>query len=298
MSRIFEAFQNYQEDLKSANGSMLDPKAPSVGTEDEHPLHPILSHACYKRVAIQVPKGAPLVFLDQSAVVSEQYRLLRTNITQLPTRPRSIAVSSAVAGDGKTITATNLAGFFAIKKDVRVLLIDADLRQRALTQNTGCRDAAGLSDLLRGAATLAEAVIQVDQVPNLYVLPAGKARGNPAELLDSKRWSDLIRDLKSEFDYVFLDTTPITAVADCRIVQEVADGTLLVVRPEHTSRAALVKILQEDVQHKLLGIVVNGCKDWFLWKSLESYGYYAAPDHELEKKPSRWTSLFKRKDDR
>jgi capsular exopolysaccharide synthesis family protein len=231
----------------------------------------------YGTTHVSLPLPGPVFpFSGSNAQASEQYRILRTNLVQHPAQPRVIAISSATPGDGKSTTTVNLAGTFALKSEANVLIIDADLRRCGIAEALKLEAKHGLCDVLRGQCALEDAIIRMDQMPNLHILPSRRSPVNPAELLDSEAWKALIHALRGQFSYILIDTTPVQAVADFKLVQQVVDGVVMVVRPDHTNRAALTRALEVQNDNKLLGIVVNAYEDWFLWDTGRGYGYYAA----------------------
>jgi capsular exopolysaccharide synthesis family protein len=228
------------------------------------------------RVAqIQLGESSPLLPYDgSSARAGEQYRAVRTNLLQNPDAPRVLVVSSCGSGDGKTLSAVNTAGALAIQGETTVLLVDADLRSPSLAPALGLAQEPGLADVLGGDCKLEDAIVRTAQFPNLYVLPAGKAKSNPAELLDSERWRQLAAVVKNTFRFALIDTPPISAVTDYDLVQAVADGVIFVVRPDHSDRnlcmAALQKVMAAG---KLTGVLVNCAENWFLYKRYGRYPY-------------------------
>ena len=240
-----------------------------------NPAIPLPSPGRYATVSIPLPLPPPAFPFDGSSpIASEQYRVLRTNLMQHPLRPKVIAVSSASPGDGKSVTTVNLAGTFALRSDSNVLIIDADLRRCGVADVLRLDSSLGLTDVLRGQCRLDDAIVRIDQMPNLHVLPARRSPKNPAELLDSPAWKMMISALREQFSYILIDTTPVGAVADFKLVQEACDGVIMVVRPDHTNRSALTKSLEIEKDGKLLGLVVNSYDEWFLWDTKRSYGYY------------------------
>lgn len=227
------------------------------------------------RVArLEIGKRVPILPFDRSDTeASEQYRVLRTNIRLHPAAPKVIAISSAMPRDGKTVTAINTSAILALKEDSRVLLIDGDLRQQGVARTVGLQTEFGLSDLIARKCTPAEAIVVTDQIPNLHVLTAGTVASNPAELLDSDSFRSLISTFKAQFSYIIFDTPPITAVADFKLVQQVCDGFILVVRPDFTNRFEFVKALEIEPREKLLGVVVNAFRKWFLFRHPGGYYY-------------------------
>lgn len=224
---------------------------------------------------IHLAAASPLLPYDgSSARAGEQYRTVRTNLTQNPDAPRLLVVSSCGSGDGKTLSAVNTAGALAMKGDTTVLLIDADLRKPSLARTLGLPQDPGLADVLDGDCQLEDAIVQTAQFPNLHVLPAGKARRNPAELLDSARWQQLCASVKNSFHFVLIDTPPISAVTDYDLVQQVADGVIFVVRPGHSDRSLCLAALEKvSATGKLTGVLVNCAENWFLYKRYGRYPY-------------------------
>jgi capsular exopolysaccharide synthesis family protein len=226
-------------------------------------------------VPIQLAESSPLLPYDgTSPRAGEQYRAVRTNLLQHPDAPRVLVVSSCGAGDGKTLSAINTAGALAIKGETTVLLIDADLRKPSLAPTLGLPRDPGLAEVLNGDCQLEDAIVETAQFPNLYVLPAGTARSNPAELLDSARWHQLCALVKNTFRFVLIDTPPIAAVTDYDLVQAVADGVIFVVRPDHSDRNLCLAALQKvSATGKLTGVLVNCAENWFLYKRYGRYPY-------------------------
>ncbi len=228
-----------------------------------------------RTTSLHLRAGAPVFPFDGSDTrTSEQYRMLRTNLLHHEAQPRTIAVTSGGSGDGKTITAVNLAGALSLKGGVKVLLIDGDMRRSSVAPVLGIPSTPGLSDVLKRTCTLQDAIVRIEQLPNLYLLPAGTETPNPTELLDSAEWRNLIRMAKDQFRITVVDTTPVAAVADFNLVQSTCDGIVVVVRPEHTKRAAFQQAIDAVPKPKMLGVVINCAKDWFLWRRYDTPYYY------------------------
>lgn len=201
----------------------------------------------------------------------EDYRVLRTRLAHFPGAPRIIAISSASAGDGKSVTAVNLAGTLAAKSGARVLLIDADLRRSQSAELLGIPETPGLAEVLEERATIHEALVSIEQAPGLFVITAGECVRNPMELLDSPRWGDLLRSLRLRFDYLVIDTPPIGAVADYDLIEKESEGIIAVVRKDHTPRPLLYAALSRIPPEKMLGVVMNCNADWLFWRTHEYY---------------------------
>jgi capsular exopolysaccharide synthesis family protein len=228
-----------------------------------------------RMVPIQLAESSPLLPYDGSSPrAGEQYRTVRTNLLQNPDAPRVLVISSCGSGDGKTLSAVNTAGALAIKGETTVLLIDADLRNPSLAPTLGLPQEPGLADVLTGDCQLEDAIVRTEQFPNLYVLAAGTARRNPAEMLDSARWHQMCAVVRNSFRFVLIDTPPIAAVTDYDLVQAVADGVVFVVRPDHSDRNLCLAALQKvNATGKLTGVLVNCAENWFLYKRYGRYPY-------------------------
>jgi receptor protein-tyrosine kinase len=217
-------------------------------------------------------------FDNRDPRAAEQYRIARTKIIHHPNSPRVLAVTSPQAGDGKSVTAWNLAGALALKDNHSVLLVDADLRRSALAGLLDLPTLPGLTEVLRGDCSLPDAVLRVNLRPAIYLLPAGGRAGNPVELLESVRWAQACAQMRSEFNHVVVDTTPVGVVADYELVERVADGVIVVVRPDHTDRTACLAALQVISRDKLLGVITNCVPEKFGGGAgYHNYKYYGPP---------------------
>jgi succinoglycan biosynthesis transport protein ExoP len=215
-----------------------------------------------------------LTHLQPRSPEAEAYRATRTCIDYLR-RYRDaqvILVTSPVAGDGKSITASNLAISLA-QAGRRVLLIDADHRRPTVHRSHGLRCDLGLTSVLKEIVAPADA-IQRSAVENLEIMTCGPMVLNPAELLMSPRFKELIDEMRGQFDLVVVDSSPLNLVTDPSIIGSVADGILLVVRQSRTQRHDIehtVELLR-TLGTPVLGMLINGV-------SRPAIGYsYAAED--------------------
>jgi capsular exopolysaccharide synthesis family protein len=221
--------------------------------------------AAIRTQRLQIEAQSPLLPFDGShQEAAEQYRIVRTRITQHSKQPSMLVVASAGAGDGRTVTAINVAASLSLKSEGDVLLVDADFRRSSVHKQLGLSPSPGLGELIEGHASLERAAIRAEQFPHLYILPAGNPASNPGELLDSSRWKDLAKQLRQLFEYVILDSPPVRAVADYELIQAVCDGTLLVLRPDHTRRHMAAEALEAIPRERLIGVVMNCVPNWFL----------------------------------
>jgi capsular exopolysaccharide synthesis family protein len=232
---------------------------------------------------VRVVKARPLgnlpvlPFDGTHPAAAEQYRIIRTKIIQHTLQPRLLAVSSPGAGDGKTISALNIAGALSLKGEVRVLLVETDFRRSSFCRLLQLPDEPGLVDVLARKCTLDDAVMEIEQLPNLFVLGSGEFRADATELLDSPFGRAVFQTLRKRFHYVVLDCPPIGSIADYDVIQAAADGVVAVLRADHTNRAAALEMLSTLPKEKMIGVVMNHVKPWFLWRDTHSAYYYADP---------------------
>jgi non-specific protein-tyrosine kinase len=190
---------------------------------------------------------------------TEAYRSLRTNLQFLDVdHPvRVLTVTSSVPGEGKSVTACNLALALA-DAGKRVVLVDGDLRCPQVCAYLGCTSRAGLTSVLIGASLLEETLIE-GRNRLLRILPSGPIPPNPSELLGSVRMTELVERLKQDADIVVIDSPPLLPVTDAAILSRASDGAILVVRHGQTRREQLVRATDQlrAVEARLLGSVLN-----------------------------------------
>jgi capsular exopolysaccharide synthesis family protein len=217
--------------------------------------------------AIRLPRNEEKSFLVtqynpamQAAV--EAYRSLRTRLVKQQTKngTRSLVISSAAPGEGKTLTSFNLAICYANIQNWPVLLVDADLRTRGLSQLAGDPDSGGLAGILEGTASYQNAVLRTD-VPNLYVLPAGETSASPSELFSTVAWKEFIGWASETFRMVIVDSPPILNLADFELLLAPCESTILVARARKTTQETLARALSQVDVKKLAGVVFNGAEN-------------------------------------
>jgi capsular exopolysaccharide synthesis family protein len=215
--------------------------------------------------------------IQPASLAAEQYRSLRTRIKRAENgrAVRTIVVTSPAKGDGKSLTAANLALTMAQEFQHRVLLVDADLRRPTVHRLFGVPDGPGLSDVLRGAADLDHALLTLAD-HHLTLLPAGTPPSHPAELLGSASMRRVLDTLRTRFDRILIDMPPVAPLADLHIVAPMADGVLMIVRAGVTPRPAIERALAGLDVSKVLGLVLNesGSQNSDEY-SYEGYGYIA-----------------------
>jgi capsular exopolysaccharide synthesis family protein len=189
--------------------------------------------------------------------VAEQYRAIRSRITQHEDQAlRTVMVTSPGEGEGKSITAANLALAMAQEFQRRVVLVDADLRGPSVHALFGLEGGPGLAEVLAGEVTLDDALVYLPDY-RLTVLPAGNTPEFPTELLGSAGMRRAIDTLRARFDRVLLDLPAVAPLADVGTVAPLADGVVMVVRAGVTQRPALDQALAALEDSKVLGVVLN-----------------------------------------
>ena len=210
--------------------------------------------------------------------VREAYKTARTNIIfALAGEPGSkkIIFTSSEPGEGKSTTSLNTAITFA-QTGAKVVLVDCDLRKPRLHRYMGVERKNGLSDLLIGLIDIDSAVHHHDGY-NMDFIPAGQIPPNPVELLSSNAMEGLLSYLGDRYDYIFIDTPPVTTVADATSMAKFADGYVIIIRHNYTIHEFLEKTIQnlEFAEAKILGFMMNDIKP-MLGIGYGKYGAYGS----------------------
>ncbi|MGG3640554.1 CpsD/CapB family tyrosine-protein kinase [Bacillus gobiensis] len=210
-----------------------------------------------------------ITLTNPKSPTSEQYRTIRTNIefSSVDRHVRSIIVTSAGPGEGKSTTVANLAVAFA-QQGKKVLLVDADLRKPTVQYTFRVDNLDGLTSVLMKQTTL-ERAVQKSEVETLDLLTSGPIPPNPAELLSSRAMEETLTETYKAYDYVIFDTPPILAVADAQILGNQVDGSVLVISSGKTDKDMALKAKEAlaSTKSKLIGAVLNG-------KKMEQNSYY------------------------
>ncbi len=258
----------------------------------EKPLDNWLTNVFKKeRYTVDAFRSVLIVNKRYASSVIESYHTLRTNsMSNLNTRESvSLVFSSAGAAEGKTLTAVNFA-LASAHSGLRTLLVDADLRRPAINQIFGTRKDPGLSDVLAGKADWREAVLESADfimggldfeqlmrfpgIENLKVLNCGTQPGNVIDILDSANWTELMEELKGEFDMIIFDAPPTLLFVDSvMIAKHASDGVVLVYKAGKIARGALKRAKEQitGVNARMIGVVLNGVRASEMGPQ---YGYY------------------------
>lgn len=234
---------------------------------------PMLEDGGDELVTITAPKSPP----------AEAYRVLRSNIhfAQIENPARTYLVTSAGAGEGKSITAANLAVVFA-QAGQGVLMIDSDLRRPVQHRLFGVNADRGLTNVLMGESTLEEVAV-ASEVPGLSVLPTGPLPPNPAELLDSDPMDEVLREAITRYDIVLLDSPPAIVLTDAVLLASRVDETILVAECDHVSRSAFDEMVRliRNARGSVLGALLNKLK----LSTSDYYYYYYYYDYYTSETP-------------
>jgi receptor protein-tyrosine kinase len=224
-------------------------------------------------------KSPAISFADDRSPTAEAFRELRTNLSYLEVDdpPRVLVVTSSVPGEGKSTTAINIALALAEAENT-VVLVDGDLRRPKLDKYLNLIGSVGFSTVLSGRASLQE-VLQKTHVRGLSVLTSGAIPPNPSELLGSLATKKVLSEMRSGFDYVIVDSSPLLPVTDAAILAAAADGVLVVAHFAETKRAQLAHAVGNlrNVEARILGAVltmVSARGNAYYY----AYNYYGAVD--------------------
>ena len=218
-----------------------------------------------------------LAFHDPVSPITEKYRSVRTRL--LTANPggstRIYSVTSAVGGEGKTITVANLGFSLAELRHLRVAVVDLNFRNQGLTRLFKCEKQPGIADVLRGEKTLAEVCAPMPR-PNLHFIGAGDCGSTgPSDLLSSSRVAEVFREIGERFHYTLVDTPPINAFADIGLIAPLCHYALIVIRMNKTPEPLLrrcVKLLQAN-HIAIAGSILTGYNEESM-SSGENQDYY------------------------
>lgn len=188
----------------------------------------------------------------------EQFRALRTRLLQAGEREqkRAFVITSAGMGEGKTLTALNLAWLLAQTDGATALIIDADLRRPCAAEYLGIETEFGLSEVLTGETKLTQAILKLNP-SGLHLLPGGAAREDVAELLSGPRFGRLLDEARKLFDYIIIDAPPLGVFTDANLLINRADAAILVVRASVTRYSVVDRLLEQLPRERMLGVVLN-----------------------------------------
>jgi protein-tyrosine kinase len=247
------------------------PPAPAPAAEmRDRPV----TQSIFERIDLRLAEKT-VVDEAMSPVSREQYRRLAAVLhdAQANSGLRVLMIASAVPGEGKTLTAANLALTLSESYHDRVLLIDADLRRPTLHQVFRLSTASGLSEGVQGDANLV--LRQVS--PRLSILPAGRPTSDPMAALTSERMRALVSEAKENFQWVILDTPPLMLLPDAHLLSALVDGAILVIKANSTPHELVKRATEIIGRDRVTGVVLNQAQ-----ASVPGYGTYYAQSYYLQ----------------
>ena len=267
MGRIAEALRRAEQERRFAQGSLgavgegLGPRAePAIRASTPDRMTTGEDEELNKPPATLTPglSESLVPYYERSSFITEQYRALRTRLlSQNPHyEHRTVAITSAIPKEGKSVTTLNLGCILAEIRHLKVLVVDGDFRRGSLADMLNQTEGPGLADVLGGEANYHE-VIRGTPIPNLMFIPAGNTRKrSAAQLLTSSNAKSVFQRMQTEFHYTLIDTPPATTVSDVGIIGQMCSGVIIVVRLHRTDEGAAqraVRLLQAN------SISVTGC---------------------------------------
>lgn len=211
--------------------------------------------------------------LNPKSIISESIKTIRTNLlfTSVDEGLKTIVVTSSIPGEGKSFIASNLAVAFAQSK-YSVLLVDCDMRKGRLHRMFGLTNEKGLSDMLIAEMPDLREYIKNTKIDSLNLITMGTTPPNPLELLSSAKFNDFLEIVKSKYDIVILDSTPINAVSDALVLSKIVDQTVIVASQRKTDVKDLINTKKAilNAGGTIAGVVLNQKKT----KKKDYYGKY------------------------
>ena len=271
MAKVYDALRRAEQERRRRADPAVAPAVARLDWEPE-PVEapappPVDGESFFERLLARRKRRDPvadankrrIALLQPDSFVAEQFRALRGRIDAIAEQRaiRTVAVTSALPGEGKTTAAVNLAIVTALSLGRRILLVDCDLRKPKVHQSLGLRPEAGLGELLMGEVGLEDAVVKAES-GNLEILAVRGRPANPSELLASDRMRALVQEVAQRYHRVILDTPAALGLPDAKIVADLCDGAVMVVRADMTSYDDAQTVLEFLDRDRILGLVLNG----------------------------------------
>jgi capsular exopolysaccharide synthesis family protein len=220
------------------------------------------------------PESRLVLHLEPNGPGAERYRLLRHRLqaAHVQANIKTLLITSPGAGEGKSTVSLNLAATLAEKSNQHVLLLEGDLRCPSLARELGLKLPTGLTQCARSEGGLGSVIWRIEPL-GFYLLPAGKAVDNPAELLTSEWFSEVTAKLAASFDWIIIDAPPALPVVDALSLKRFADASIIVARAGRTQQGAIADVIRVLGRNHVLGVVLNGLEK-FDRGYYEYYEYY------------------------
>jgi len=284
VSRLAEALRQAEDSVKDVTrdeAGVADPPSPNSSDLDASSVAPMpveqdgaidIFHGFNPNVT-----GKLVVMPAVPPAAVEQYRRLAASLhhTQLERETKVLMITSASPGEGKTLTATNLALTLSESYRRNVLLIDADLRRPSIHQMFQVPNVLGLNDGLKSDTEQKLSLIQVSE--HLTVLPAGRPDPDPMSGLTSERMRRIVQEAAARFDWVVIDTPPVGFLSDANLLVAMVDVAIFVVRAGKSPYRLIQRALDAVGRNRILGVVLNAVDENVDVAGYYYYGYYGMP---------------------
>lgn len=270
MGKVFDALtKSSREQMISAEALNVAEAIEPVAPPEENVEELDLEKPLYKKSHVD---STLVTLLKPQSFESEQFKMLRTNLL-FPVSgkpPRTILISSAVPGEGKSFVSANLAISIAQNIKEHVLLMDCDIRKPCLHQRFGFDDVPGLSEYLSQGKPLSSLILRT-HLNKLSLLPGGTPPHNPSELLSSESMADLVSEVKERYTdrYIIIDSPPPKFTSETSALARHVDGIVIVVNAGKTPRGLVDEMVTSIGKEKILGVVMNR----FDYRASRYYGY-------------------------
>ena len=275
MSRIEKALEKARQMRAAELATPAEAVRAETPAPAPRPASPVqeTAAACSRTVSIKGSNPMLATINDPHSPISEQYRKLKSTLVRMTNEDRFrnlLMVASAVSGEGKSMSAINLAISMAQEFDLTVLLIDADLRRPSIQNYLGLEASAGLSDCLLDDVDLADVIVRTD-IGKLSIIPAGREVSNPLELFSSKKMQELMAEIKHRYNdrYVIIDTPPLLPFAETRTLGHLMDGIIFVIQEGLVPKASIQEAIEALKGCPILGVLLNNSTSF----TQESHGY-------------------------
>lgn len=254
-----------------------------------HEIESLTTQPIIGEIVAEKDNHDPIVIGETNKTfIAEQFRRLRTTLKFIGINPKNkrILVTSAISGEGKSFVATNLALSLALTGK-KVVLMDCDLNNPSLNNKLKLHNEKGVTEYLQGTTEAEDIIRETDLHENLFLISTGALPYNPSELLMNGRIEELLNYLNGVFDYIVIDTAPVSPVTDAYTLSPLCSATLFVIRHKYTPKVFVQRIDEENKinQLKNLAIVFNGIQSRGFGSKNYGYGY-------------GYGYIFKDKDDR
>lgn len=277
VGKISDALDKFQQD-RSLSGPNRKPAVVAVKPQAVRDNRdPAAMVELQKRIQLNKFTKNLITVLKPASFEAEQFRMLKS-LFLFPASgvpPRSILVTSAVPSEGKSFVSANLAVSIAQNINEYVLLVDCDLRRPTIHKYFEIGEGEGLSDYLAGDMALSS-LLHKTVIDKLTVLPGGRPVKNPAELLSSRKMSELLHELQSRYSdrHIVVDSPPPILTSETNVIARQVDGIILVVKYRSTPKKLVAELTEMLGKEKMLGVVVNMCDFKSASHSYNKYGRY------------------------